>query len=546
MFAMTLLAGSCFAQIADLAVTNAHIYTVDPKRPSATGIAVTGSRILAVSDDISEFIGPKTRQIDAHGAALIPGLIDSHGHMLSLGQTLNSLDLRGMQSEEEIARKVREAARSRKPGEWIIGHAWDQNLWKSKQFPTKDVLDAAAPENPVFLTRVDGHAAWVNTEALRLADINAATKDPPGGRILRDAEGLASGVLVDNALGLAQRKIAAPTMEQREADLERAAQLCARLGLTTVHDAGIDAPTLQAYRNLLAAGRLPIRIYAMILLPFNADLWKTYQARGPEIGDFLTVRSLKLLADGALGSRGAAMLEPYTDDPGNRGLLILSQQYIEKTAREAIAAGFQLNTHAIGDRANRTVLQAYGAALGGKNDKRFRVEHAQIIAPEDFQRFPDNSIIASMQPTHATSDMPWAATRIGPERITGAYAWQTLRRLRVPLAFGSDFPVENPNPIWGFYSAITRQDHSGNPPGGWFPEQRLTRSEALRSWTFEGAFAAFEEDRKGSLEPGKLADFVLLSDDIMQVAPAQVWKVRVTMTVIGGKVVYEADSSPKP
>jgi predicted amidohydrolase YtcJ len=321
--------------------------------------------------------------------------------------------------------------------------------------------------------------------------------------------------------------------------LERAAKVCSRFGLTTVHDAGVDAATLEAYRALIAEDRLPLRVYAMIFVASSVQLWKDFQARGPEIGAFLTVRSVKLLADGALGSRGAAMLEPYSDDPNNSGLLILSREYIEKIAREAIAAGFQVNTHAIGDRANRTVLEAYGAALGGKNDKRFRVEHAQIVAPEDFKRFKDNAILASMQPTHATSDMPWAALRVGADRIQGGYAWQTFHKLGVHLPFGSDFPVENPNPIWGFYAAITRQDMDGNPPGGWFPEQRLTRAEALRSWTIEGAYAAFEEEKKGSIAPGKLADFVMLSDDIMQVAPERVYKTRVTMTVLDGKIVYQ-------
>ncbi len=341
------------------------------------------------------------------------------------------------------------------------------------------------------LTRVDGHAIWVNSSALEMADINLPRPDPPGGRI--DAR---CGRRSD---GGADRQRKGPRGEKDSGTHARAARgvaggggaACAKVGLTTVHDAGIGQPTLDAYRALLRNGRLPIRIYAMILLPSNQDLWVKYQARGPEIGDFLTVRSLKLLADGALGSRGAAMLEPYTDDPGNSGLLILSRDYIEKKAREAIAAGFQVNTHAIGDRANRMVLQAYEAALrdatgkgnepgaqpGLTNDRRFRVEHAQIVAPEDFRVSRDNSIIASMQPTHATSDMPWAAARVGGKRIQGAYAWQTMRKLGVHLAFGSDFPVEDPNPIWGFYSAITRQDHEGSPAGGWFPEQRLTRAE---------------------------------------------------------------------
>jgi hypothetical protein len=333
-------------------------------------------------------------------------------------------------------------------------------------------------------------------------------------------------------------KVPDETPAQREADLEAAAKLCARIGLTTVHDAGIPAATLEAYRTLIQKNRLPIRINAMIS-GSDPDLWNRFLKAGPEIGDFLTVRSVKLYADGALGSRGAALLAPYSDDPKNSGLTITEQATIEKFAREAVKGGFQVCTHAIGDRANHEVLLAYAAALHGKNDKRFRVEHAQVVAPEDFARFRDNSIIASMQPTHATSDMPWAALRLGRVRIEGAYAWQTFLKLGVHLAFGSDFPVENPNPIWGFYAAVSRQDRQGNPDGGWFPNQRLTRAEALRSWTIEGAYAAFQETTKGSIEPGKFADFVVLSDDIMRIAPARIPTARVTMTVVNGKVVYQ-------
>jgi predicted amidohydrolase YtcJ len=277
-------------------------------------------------------------------------------------------------------------------------------------------------------------------------------------------------------------------------------------------------------------------VYAMI--GGEGPLWREYLKRGPELGDRLTVRSIKLVADGALGSRGAALKKPYSDDPGNSGLLILQEKDVERVARDAVARGFQVNTHAIGDRANRTVLDAYAAALGGPNDKRFRVEHAQVVSLEDVPLFQKYSIIASMQATHATSDMPWAEARLGPERVKGAYAWRRFLSLGVHVPDGSDFPVEDPNPLWGFYAAITRQDRDGNPPDGWFPDQRMTREEALRSWTLEGAYAAFEEKDKGSLEPGKLADFVMLSEDIMHIPPARILKTRVTMTVVGGEVVY--------
>jgi predicted amidohydrolase YtcJ len=317
-----------------------------------------------------------------------------------------------------------------------------------------------------------------------------------------------------------------------EQSLLRATRQLARDGITTVHDAGVQYADIEGYRSLIRKGLLPVRVYAMILYPLALP-------EKPEVGDYLTVRSVKLFADGALGSRGAAMIEPYTDDPGNRGLLILDRATIRAEAEQALAKGFQVNTHAIGDRANRTVLEAYGDVLKGGNDKRFRIEHAQIVAPEDFAKFKEYSIIASMQPTHATSDMLWAQDRVGPERIKGAYAWQTFLHLGVHVANGSDFPVEDPNPMWGFYAAVTRRKIDGTPAGGWFPEQRMSREDALRSWTTEGAYAAFEEDRKGSIEPGKMADFVVLTGDIMTMPEAEIPRVRVTTTVVGGKIVYQ-------
>jgi len=523
------------AQPADLVVTGARIHTLDKSHPFAAALAVRGGRIIYAGDDASPFIGPKTRRIDARGAVIIPGLIDSHCHMYGLGDELETIDLRGVSSVGEVARLVREAAKKALPGAWIRGRSWDQTNWGGA-FPAASDLDVT--DHPVYLVRVDGHAAWVNHKALELAGVTAATKDPPGGRIHRDASGAPTGILVDNAEGLVARKIPEPSFADTRRRLAVAARECARVGLTSVHDAGIGEQELAAYRDLLKSHELPVRVYAMIGGP--GKMWSEFQKRGPEIDERLTVRSIKLLADGALGSRGAAMLEPYSDEPGNTGLLILDEPAIEKIAREAVAAGFQVNTHAIGDRANRTVLQAYAAALGGKNDRRFRIEHAQVIAPEDFELFSRFSIIASMQATHATSDMRWAEQRLGPERVKGAYAWRRFLSLGIPVPNGSDFPVEMPNPLYGFYAAITRQDRAGNPPGGWFPDQRMTREEALESWTRAGAYAAFEESWKGTLAPGMAADFVMLSADIMTVPPPEILKTRVLMTVVGGEVVYRA------
>ncbi len=530
-------AAGLWAQPADLAVTNARIYTVNPKQPTAASMAVRGGKIVAVGADVSKLIGPATKVIDAHGLAVVPGLIDSHGHVRGLGTALETLDLRGMKSEREIADHVREAAKTAKPGEWILGRAWDQNLWAVKEFPTAKSISDAAPNNPVALTRVDGHAIWANKKALDAADVNAATPDPAGGRVMRDASGAPAGVLLDRAQGLVSRKIPEPSQEQIERRILHALTECAKLGMTTVHDAGVPQSDIDAYHSLQAKGLLPMRVYAMIA-GSSPDLLSAWLAKGPEIGDYVTVRSIKLYGDGALGSRGAAMIEPYSDDKANHGLFITDRAGIRAVAEKAVAKGFQVNTHAIGDGANRAALDAYGDVLKGPNDKRFRIEHAQIIAPEDFAKFQKYSVIASMQPTHATSDMPWAADRVGPERIKGAYAWQTLMKLGVHVPSGSDFPVENPNPIWGFYSAVTRQDHDGMPKGGWFPNQKMTREEALRSWTIEGAYAAFEEKSKGSLEVGKLADFIMLSDDVMTMPDAGLWKTHVKLTVVGGKIVY--------
>ena len=535
---LVISAAALTAQTADLVVTNANIYTVNAKQPRASALAVRQGLIQAVGDDISRYIGPSTTLIDAHGATLIPGLIDSHGHVRGLGEMLETLDLRGITSERGIVDKVRAAARQHKPGEWIIGRAWDQNLWENKQFPTAAGISGAAPDNPVALTRVDGHAVWVNRKALELADVNAATPEPAGGRIIRSPNGAPAGVLVDRAQELITRKIPAASAEQVERYLRRATEECARLGITSVHDAGVGAADIGGYRALIRKGQLPVHVYAMLGYSGGGHLLDQWFAKGPEAGDLLTVRSIKVVADGALGSRGAAMIEPYTDEPGNRGLLIVDRAAIRAVALRALAAGFQVNTHAIGDLANQTVLDAYGDVLKGKNDKRFRIEHAQIIAPGDFAKFKQFSVIASMQATHATSDVLWAGTRVGPERIKGAYAWQTLLHLGVHLPNGSDFPVESPNPLWGFYAAVTRQKQDGTPAGGWVPEQRLSREEALRSWTIEGAYAAFEETRKGSLETGKVADFIMLSGDIMAIPAADILKTSVTMTVTGGKIVW--------
>jgi predicted amidohydrolase YtcJ len=535
--ALAVCALSAFAQTAELVVTNAQILTLNPKQPKASSLAVRGGLILAVGDDLSRYIDASTRVIDAEDHVIMPGLIDSHGHVRALGAALDEVDLRGLPSPAAVADRVRAAVRQKQTGIWVIGRSWDQNLWPAKAFPTAADLDPAGQTNPIALSRVDGHALWVNRRALDLAGIKAATPDPPGGKIVRDSAGAPTGVFLDTAQELIRRRIPPLSREQIELDLLRATQELAHYGITTVHDAGVDAADIAAYRDLITEGMLPIHIYAM-LQGSDAKLLDAWLAKGPEISDNLTIRAIKLFADGALGSRGAALIEPYTDDPGNRGLLISDRAAIRAVAERAAAKGFQVATHAIGDRAVRTTLDAYGDVLKGANDKRFRIEHSQVVALEDFPRFAQYSLIASMQPTHATSDMAWAPQRLGPERILGAYAWKSFLRLGVHVAAGSDFPVESPNPMYGIYAAVTRETKDGIPPNGWYPDQRMTRMEALRAFTVEGAYAAFEENSKGTLEPGKTADFILISGDPLTMPSAALWKIRIMMTVAGGHIVF--------
>lgn len=532
---LVLWAAVAMAQTADMIVVNANIYTVDRTLPKAKSLAIKDGKILAVGNDLSRHIGPQTTRIDAQGAAVIPGLIDAHVHLRGLGDLLESFDLRFVKTKDEVAQIVRRAAANLPAGEWVRGRNWDQTNWGG-EFPHADDLSRVIDDRPVYLTRVDGHAGWANRKALSLAGITKETPDPPGGQIIRDKDGNPTGVLVDRAQALVTRKIPNLTQEQVKRRLEIAARKASSLGLTGVHDAGIGIPERNAYRELIAEGKLPLRVYAMI--GGTGELWQEVSRTGPVMGDLLTIRAVKLYADGALGSRGAALWQPYTDDKSTNGLLVTTKETLEDQVQEVASKGFQVCTHAIGDRANRIVLDAYAKVLKGKNDRRFRIEHAQIIALPDFKMFEDFSVIPSMQATHATSDMRWAEKRLGPDRIAGAYAWQRFWKMGIPIANGSDFPVEDPNPLWGFYSSFTRQDHTGFPAGGWTPNEKLTREQALESFTLVPARAAFEEKVKGSLTPGKLADFVILERDIMTVEPKAILDTKVRMTVLGGKIVY--------
>jgi predicted amidohydrolase YtcJ len=534
------------AQAADLLVKNVNGYTLDSqgKLQRFQALLIDGGKVVATGNDnqLSARAG-NAKVVDGHGQTLLPGLIDAHGHVLELGYTRNQADLTGTRSLSEALQRVKAYAQAHPDAAWITGGGWNQEIWKLGRFPTAKELDAVVPDRPVWLHRVDSHAAWANTAAIKLAGITKSTKDPSGGRIERDAEGKPAGVFVDGATRLVADKMPPPTQKQREAALDTAMAEMASVGLTGVGDPGIDLANYQLYLHYADAHKLITRIYAMIH-GTGAD-FDTISRNGPLIGygnDFLTVRTVKLYADGALGSRGAAMLAPYSDDPKNRGLLFQTPAELTAMIGKALGKGYQVAVHAIGDRANHEVLDSYQAAYkahGGEN-LRNRIEHAQIVTPEDIPRFKSLHLIASMQPTHATSDMNMAEERIGHERMKGAYAWRRFLAQGTRIAGGSDFPVESPNPFYGLYSAVTRQDHNGQPAGGWYPDQAMTLVEAFRAFTLDAAYAEHAEKSQGTLEPGKWADFILVDHDIFKDSPSTLWKTKVLQTWVGGKQVYAA------
>lgn len=533
------------AQPAEVIVTNARVYTADDARPRAAAIAIRGGRFIYVGDDagVHSLHGSSTRVIDARGQTIVPGMADAHAHILGLGEALESVDLVGSHSYDEVIARVAAKARALPAGTWVIGRGWDQNDWPEQKFPTHDALSRAVPNHPVFLTRVDGHAGLANAAALRAAGVTEIAADPEGGRVERKPDRSPSGVFIDAAMGLVSSKIPAATNADVRRRLLAAMKEANRWGLTSVHDAGTDARTLAVYEQLGAEGLMPLRTY--IMLEDDANMLAREFARGPRNGlhnGFLWVRAVKLVADGALGSRGAKLLAPYADEPSNSGLQLSRPEHLLDVSTRALRSGFQVNTHAIGDGANRAVLDAYERAFRGApaaTNHRFRVEHAQILSPEDIPRFARLNVIPSMQASHQTSDMYWAEKRVGPERITGAYAWRKLLATGVIIPNGSDFPVEHPNPLISFHSAVTRQDAKNFPPGGWYRADAMTRDEALKSMSIWAARAAFQERDYGSISVGKVADFVLLDRDIMSVAGEQILDTAVVATWVGGRAVYE-------
>jgi predicted amidohydrolase YtcJ len=530
---------------ADLIVTAGRIWTGDRERPWAEALAARGGAIAAIGPaaEVRHFRGPATRVVDRPGAFAIPGLIDAHGHMESLGATRDEVDLRGVASPEEVARRVRARADATPGDSWITGRNWDQSLWPGGAFPTASVLDAVVADRPVWLRRVDGHAGWANSEAMRRAKVTKDSQAPADGQIIRDQQGRPTGVFVDGAMGLVGRVVPPPTKLDVRRRLLAAQQQVLQAGLTGVHDAGISRRTADVYRELDLDGQLVVRIYGMASPPGGGEVEFVGRRPGaaPE-GARFELRAIKLFIDGAMGSRGGLLFRPYHDDPGNSGLLLLDPKVLEATTATALRHGWQVATHAIGDKGNALVLDAYAdarKAVPEARDPRLRIEHAQVVRKDDVRRFAELNVIASMQPSHASDDMRWADARLGPGRVDGAYAWRWFADAGVALAYGSDFPVEVVNPFWGIYAAITRQDPEGRPPGGWHPEHLLTLEEALRGYTAGSAHAAFAEDRLGILKVGYRADVTVVDRDLFRVAPKDVLAARVLLTIVEGAVAYE-------
>lgn len=529
---------------ADLIVTNARVYTADDARPLVEAFAVRDGRIVFVGSqrEATMLKGASTRVLDAEGRTIIPGMVDAHAHFAGLAQKLRAVDLVGTRSLDEVVARVAEKAKTLPKGTWITGRGWDQNAWADTRFPTHEALSAAIPDHPVILTRVDGHAGFVNAAAMRLAGLTRTTKDPDGGKILKDTQGNPTGVLIDRAQGIVGAKVPEFTREEMRSALKDAVARMHSFGLVGMHDAGASRANIDLFEDMAQKQELNLRLYVMI--GDDSAALRHYFAQGPRSGLYngqVWVRAVKLYADGAMGSRGAALLEPYSDDPNNTGLLLSAPQHIQDVAEAGLKAGFQVNTHAIGDRGNRVVLDAYEKALGlaPRVDHRFRVEHAQILHYDDIPRFAQLGVIPSMQASHQTSDMYWIGKRLGPTRLYGAYAWQSLLQTGVVIPNGSDFPVEEVNPLISFHAAIARQDGRNWPAGGWYAEQKMSREDALRSMTIWPAYSGFQEKELGSITPGKYADFVMLDQDIMRVPVELVLKTKVLSTYVGGKAVYE-------
>lgn len=525
-------------------IHNARIYTIDRGFSTADSIVFSNSGEIKFVGNVEPMreMFPDAKQIDLQGKTIIPGLIDAHGHLAGLAVSLAQAQLQGTTSKDDVIRKLREHEAGLSEGDWLLGRGWDQNDWPVQEFPSSADLDQAFPDRPVWLRRIDGHAAWGNSTALAMADRDLSGDwQPQGGHIYRDEKGRASGVLVDAAMALVNKAVPEMSAELMQASLDLALQQMVSLGLTGMHETGTSLKVLAWYQQRIKDGKFPTRVYAMTDGAGETLDWLCENGAVIDESGRLFMHSVKLYIDGALGSRGAALLADYSDDAGNSGLLFMPPEDLEAMVDKALGCGFQVGIHAIGDRGNRVALDALEAAIARHPDNpgRHRVEHAQVLTAKDIPRFAQLGIIASMQPTHATSDMYWAEGRLGAERVQYAYAWRSLLDSGARLALGSDFPVEQVNPMLGIHAAVSRQDIKGWPEGGWHPGEKLSREEAVRGFTMDAAYAGFMEKMVGSLEPGKRADFIVLDRDIMQVDAAEIPSIKVLQTWLDGELVWE-------
>lgn len=531
---------------ADTVITNANGYTLNAKGEllqfSALAFDEKG-RITAVGSNADVTARAKgARQVDMQGRTVLPGLIDAHGHVFGLGQQLTQLDLSGSTSLAGAIQSIADYAKANANHAWIRGRGWNQENWKLGRFPTAQELDAVVSDKPVWLERVDGHAGWANSRTLALAGITRSTPDPAGGKIMRDANGEATGVLIDSAQELVTKVMPAQTEAEGRVMLDKSLQELARVGLTTVHDAGIGVAEDRLYRDYADKKKLTARVYAMIG-GTGAD-FDQLATKGPlkDYADGMyALRAVKLYSDGALGSRGAALIKPYSDEPHSHGLLFFKTAQMDAMMTKAMRKGYQVNVHAIGDAGNKQILDIYQKELGVTKSgaQRHRIEHAQVVTAQDIPRFQQLGIIPSMQPTHATSDKNMAETRVGPERIKGAYAWRSFLHQGSRIACGSDFPVESPNPFYGIHAAVTRMDHAGQPVAGWYPNQAMSLKEAFRCFTLDAAYAGHQENSLGTLEVGKHADFIVIDRDLFRMSTYDIFKTGVLETWVGGKQVFK-------
>ncbi len=527
---------------ASLVLINGVIYTGDAARPRVEAVAIRGERIVAVgsTQQIRRLAGPNTRIVDLQGRFAMPGFNDAHIHLANGGQAKLAIDLEGARSLAEFQQRIRARLAEYKPGEWITGRGWDHTLWPEKKFPSRTDLDSVSRERPMMFTRVDGHVAVANSLALERAGIARDTKDPPGGSVERDAAGEPTGMLKENAMGLVGGKIPPLSAAQRRRAIELALAEAARFGVTSLQDNSAWADFL-VYEELKKEGKLTVRITEWLAFLESLSRLEEMRRSGGTSDSWLKTGALKAVVDGSLGSRTAAMLAPFADDPSTSGILRIELERLRQMAIERDRSGFQLAFHAIGDRANCVALDAFAAvrAANGPRDRRDRIEHAQVVAPEDFARYAELGVIASMEPVHESTDMRWAEARLGPLRARGAYAWNSMLKHGVRLAFGTDYPVEPVNPMRGLYACVTRELPEGGPAGGWQPQEKISLDECIHAYTVGSAYAEFEEGKKGRIVLGQFADIIVLSADLTKLAPPQLLRVEVLQTFVGGRLVYE-------